>query len=168
VWIKFLILLAFVKKDMEYFKTLEDLDSESKYLVHKSKEATTHAYAPYSKFCVGAAVILEDGSVVTGSNQENASYPLCMCAERVALYAAAALHPEKKILKLAVTAHKKNHKDLSSATSCGSCRQVMVEFEARQNKPIEVIMLCTDKRWVKAPSAASLLPLGFSKKSLEE
>lgn len=152
---------------MELFNHLEDLDAESKYLVHKSKEAALHAYAPYSKFCVGAAVMLEDGSIITGANQENAAYPLCMCAERVALYAAAALHPEIKILKLAVTAHKKNHKELAAATSCGSCRQVMAEFEVRQNKPIEVIMLGPDKQWIKAPSASSLLPYGFTKESLD-
>ncbi|MEJ0033109.1 MAG: hypothetical protein WDO15_23470 [Bacteroidota bacterium] len=70
------------------------------------------SYAPYSKFNVGAALMLEDGTIVTGSNQENASYPLCMCAERVALYTAATVHPNKKITKLAVVAHKKITKNL--------------------------------------------------------
>jgi cytidine deaminase len=154
-------------KSLEYFNSLEDLDSESKYLAHKAKEAATHAYAPYSKFCVGAALIFDDGTVLSGANQENAAYPLCMCAERVTLYAAAAQFPEKKILKLAVAAHKKNHKELSSATCCGSCRQVLVEFEIRQHKAIELIMLGPDKRWIKAPSAASLLPFNFSKESLD-
>jgi len=151
---------------MEYFNHLEELDAESKYLVHKSKEAAAHAYAPYSKFCVGAALMLDDGTIVTGANQENAAYPLCMCAERVALYVASALHPEKKIVKLAITAHKKNHKDLSGATSCGACRQVMLEYEHRQKMPFEVIMMGEDKRWIKAPSAAALLPIGFSEGSL--
>ena len=155
-------------KSFEYFDHLEDLDAESKYLAHKAKEAAAHAYAPYSKFCVGAALILEDGTIVSGTNQENAAYPLCMCAERVTLYATASLHPEKRIMKLAVVAHKKNHKDLSPATCCGSCRQVLVEFESRQNKPIELIMLGPDKKWIKAPSAASLLPVGFSKASLDD
>ena len=154
-------------KPIEYFNHLEDLDSESKYLAHKAKEATTHAYAPYSKFCVGAALILDDGTIVSGANQENAAYPLCMCAERVALYAASALHPEKKIMKLAVVAHKKNHKDLVAAACCGACRQVLIEFESRQDKPIELIMLGPDKKWIKTPSAASLLPFGFSKDSFD-
>ncbi|HLZ15686.1 MAG TPA: cytidine deaminase [Cyclobacteriaceae bacterium] len=149
-------------KSLEYFNHLEDLDSESKYLAHKAKEAASNAYAPYSKFCVGAALILDDGSIVSGSNQENAAYPLCMCAERVTLYAASAQHPDKRIMKVAVVAHKKNHKELTPATCCGSCRQVLVEYEARQRNPIEVIMLGPDKRWVKAPSAASLLPFSFS------
>lgn len=151
---------------VERFKTIEDLDSESKYLVHKAKEATLHSYAPYSKFHVGAALMLEDGSIVTGSNQENASYPLCMCAERVALYTAATMHPNKKITKLAVVAHKKNHKELTSATSCGACAQVMLEFETRQKKAFEVIMLGSDDKWLKCGSVSELLPLGFTKDSL--
>ncbi len=154
-------------KPLEFFAHLEDLDPESKYLAHKAKEVTVHAYAPYSKFCVGAALILEDGSIVCGANQENAAYPLCMCAERVALYTASAQHPEKKIMKIAVAAHKKNHKELTPATCCGSCRQVLLEFEVRQQKPIEIVMLGSDNNWIKAPSASSLLPFSFSKDALE-
>jgi cytidine deaminase len=147
---------------------LEDLDSESKYLTHKAKDAASHAYAPYSKFLVGAAVLLEDGTIVTGTNQENAAYPSGMCAERVALYAAAAFHPEKKITKMAVIAKRKGGKDLLPATSCGPCRQVMLEFEQRQDKHIEIIMQNMDHHWVKAPSAESLLPFCFTKASLEQ
>lgn len=145
----------------EKFKKLEDLDAESKYLVHKAKDATQTSYAPYSKFHVGAALLLEDGTLVIGSNQENAAYPLCMCAERVALYAAASQFPGKVIRKMAVVAHKKNHKELSMATSCGACRQVMVEFEERQKQPMEVIMLGTENKWLKLSSAAELLPESF-------
>jgi cytidine deaminase len=153
-------------KGIETFKNLEELDNESKYLVHKAKEAAHHAYAPYSKFHVGAALMLEDGTVITGANQENASYPLCMCAERVALYAAAAQHQGKRITKMAVVAHKKNHKELSAAASCGACRQVMAEFEERQHKPFEVIMHHTDSLWVKCASASVLLPFMFTSESL--
>lgn len=149
-------------KEFTFFNSMEDLDSESKYLVHKAKEATGHAYAPYSKFYVGAALILEDNTVVTGPNQENGAYSLCMCAERVALYAAASQYPGKKIVKLAVVAHKKNHKELTSATCCGACRQVMAEFERRQKKDFEVIMLGNDGKWIKCSSASSLLPFNFS------
>lgn len=154
-------------KEAMVFEHLEELDSESKYVVHKAKEAITHAYAPYSKFLVGAALVLEDGSFIQGSNQENASYPLCMCAERVALYSWAMHASDKKIMKLAVVAHKKNHKELSPASCCGACRQVILEFEHRQQSRIEVIMLVADKRWVKYPSAAALLPYGFTGDSLE-
>ncbi|HCZ35121.1 MAG TPA: cytidine deaminase [Cytophagales bacterium] len=155
-------------KGIETFKNLEELDNESKYLVHKAKEAAHHAYAPYSKFHVGAALMLDDGTVITGSNQENASYPLCMCAERVALYAMASLHQGKCITKMAVVAHKKNHKELVAAASCGACRQVMAEFEERQHKPYEVIMHHTDSQWIKCASASLLLPFMFTSQSLTD
>jgi cytidine deaminase len=155
-------------KGFEIYQSIDELDTESKYLIHKAKEAAHHAYAPYSKFHVGAALILDDGTVVTGSNQENAAYPLCMCAERVALYASASHYPGKRIVKMAIVAHKKNHKDLSAAASCGACRQVMAEFEERQHKPFEVVMHHTDNQWIKCSSASSLLPFVFTKDNLGE
>jgi cytidine deaminase len=155
-------------KSEPFFDNLEELDSESKYLVHKAKEATLHAYAPYSKFLVGTALLLEDGTLVTGSNQENASYPLSMCAERVALYAAASQFPGKVIKKIAIVAHKKSHKELSIATSCGGCRQVMMEYEIRQKSPIEVVMLCEKNRWIIFPSVGALLPYHFNSAHLHD
>ena len=146
---------------------LEDLDLESKYLAHKAKDAASHAYAPYSKFHVGAAVLLDNGQIVTGTNQENAAYPSGMCAERVALYSAVAQHPELVITKIAIVAKRKGGKELLPATCCGPCRQVMLEFELRQEKPFEVIMQNADNKWVKAPSADSLLPISFSRSSLD-
>lgn len=146
---------------------LEDLDLESKYVAHKAKDAAAHAYAPYSKFQVGAAVLLEDGTIVTGTNQENAAYPSGMCAERVALYTSIAQHPQGVITKIAVVARRKGAKELAPATSCGPCRQVMLEFEVRQGKPFEVIMQAEDHTWVKAASAESLLPFGFTRISLD-
>ena len=146
---------------------LEELDLESKYLAHKAKDAANHAYAPYSKFHVGAAVLLEDGTIVTGTNQENAAFPSGMCAERVALYSAIAQHPEGIITKIAIVARRKGGKELVPATSCGPCRQVMLEFEVRQGKPFQVIMQNQKHQWVKTPSAESLLPFSFTKASLE-
>jgi cytidine deaminase len=154
-------------KGISFYSTLEELDAESKYLVHKAKEATTLAYAPYSKFQVGAALLLEDGTVVPGANQENASYPLCMCAERVALYAASSLFPGKVIKKIAVVAHKKNHKELSSAAPCGACRQVMLEYEQKQGIPIEVILLAEENKWAKSTTAELLLPMSFDSSNLK-
>jgi cytidine deaminase len=153
-------------KDFELIKKFDDLDQESRYLAHKAKDAAGHAHASYSRFTVGAALILEDGTVVTGANYENASFPAGMCAERVALFAASAMHPEKRIMKLAVVAKRKGGKDLVPATSCGSCRQVMVEFEINQKKPIQVVMQGEDNVWIKAPSAVSLLPFSFTKDNL--
>lgn len=153
-------------KGLQKFDHLEDLDAESKYLVHKAKDAAQHAYAPYSKFHVGAALILEDNTLITGSNQENASYPLCMCAERVALYAASSLYPQKVIKKIAVVAQKKNQKELTAATSCGACRQVLLEYETRQKKSIEIVMLTRESNWVLLPAATFLLPYSFDKENL--
>jgi cytidine deaminase len=155
-------------ENFEVHQNIEDLDSESKYLIHKAKEATHHSYAPYSKFEVGAALLLDDGTVVTGANQENASYPLCMCAERVALYVASSLHPGKKITKLAVVAHKRKHKELLPATSCGACRQVLLEFEHRQQAPIQLLQFAKAGEWVKSRNVASLLPFDFSGENLLE
>ncbi|MDZ4714461.1 MAG: cytidine deaminase [Cytophagales bacterium] len=154
-------------KGLSTFASLEELDAESKYLVHKAKEAALIAYAPYSKFHVGAALLLDDGTLVTGANQENAAYPLCMCAERVALYVAASQHPRRTIKKMAVVAHKKNQKELINATSCGACRQVMLEFEARQKEPIQIVML-DDNKWTVCSSAAILLPLSFDARNLKD
>ncbi len=154
-------------KELTFYKSLEDLDAESKYLVHKAKDAAGHAYAPYSKFHVGAALLLDDGTYVPGSNQENASYPLCMCAERVALYTASALHPDRVIKKIAVVAHKKNHKELSNASSCGACRQVIREYEERQGEPIEIVMF-DDNKWIKCASAQALLPFSFDRGHLKD
>ncbi len=153
--------------EIQTFTHFDDLDQESKYLVHKARDAAQHAHAPYSRFMVGAALMLEDGTVVTGANFENAAYPSSMCAERVALYAAASLYPEKRITKLAVVAKKKNDKELIPATSCGPCRQVMLEFETNQQNLIEVVMQGDNHAWIKAPSAASLLPFCFTKDNLD-
>lgn len=155
-------------KEFTLIEHLEDLDAESKYLVHKAKEAAAHAYAPYSKFLVGAAILMADGSIVTGVNQENAAYPSGMCAERVAVFSAGTLHPEMEMKKIAVVARKKSSKELSPAPCCGSCRQVLLEAENRQQKPIEIIMQSPEHKWVKAVSAASLLPFGFTRASLEK
>jgi len=145
----------------------DDLDTESKYLAHKAKDAAAHAYAPYSKFLVGAAILLEGDIVVTGINYENAAFPSGMCAERVALYAAASQYPEKRIIKMAIVARRKGTKELVPATSCGQCRQVMLEFEGNQEAPFEVIMQTNDHQWIKAESASVLLPFSYTKENME-
>lgn len=153
-------------KDFTILKDAQDLDDEAKMLMEKATEALPMAYAPYSTFRVATAILLEDTTVVTGTNQENAAYPSGMCAERVALFAVASQHPGKKIKKLLVLAKLDGELSLAPASSCGPCRQVMLEFEQRQGQPFEVIMQSQDHQWVKAPSAASLLPFCFSNASL--
>ena len=144
----------------------ETLDEESKDLIRQAENSTQLAYAPYSKFRVGAALLLDNGAIVTGANQENAAYPDGMCAERVALFAMTSLYPGHHIKKLAVVAKRENDHSLTPVTSCGSCRQAMFEFEVRQHAPFEVIMQVDNDAWVKAVSAESLLPFSFSKKRL--
>ncbi|MBX2942099.1 MAG: cytidine deaminase [Cyclobacteriaceae bacterium] len=153
-------------KGLLTFQQVEDLDAESRYLVHKAKEAAQHAYAPYSKFYVGTAILLEDDILVIGNNQENVAYPLSMCAERVALYTAASSHPDKKLKKMAVVAHKKNQKELTPITPCGGCRQVMLEYETAQKKPIQIVMLTEGSGWIILPSVSFLLPYSFNQENL--
>ncbi len=154
-------------KEFTVINKFDDLDQESKYLVHKARDAANTAHAPYSRFLVGAALILENGDVVTGVNFENAAYPSGMCAERVALYASAAQHPNSRIMKIVVVAKRKGGKELIPAPPCGACRQVMLEFETNQKKPFEVVLQNEDHKWVKAPSAGSLLPFSFTKNNLD-
>ena len=144
----------------------EDLDAESQALVKAAEDALQNAYAPYSRFRVAAAILLDNGVVVTGTNQENAAYPDGMCAERVALFAKASQYPERHVKKMVVVAQAENVTGLSPATCCGSCRQVMLEFELRQGKTYEVIMQGYNGEWIKAPTAESLLPFSFTKKNL--
>jgi len=153
--------------DYTILKNPNDLDGESKALLEKAKEALPNAYAPYSNFHVAAAILLNDGSVVTGTNQENAAYPSGMCAERVALFTVSSQHPGKIIKKIVVAARLANGSELAPASSCGSCRQVMLEYEQRQGKPFEVIMQSQDRHWVKTSSAETLLPFCFSNESLQ-
>jgi cytidine deaminase len=145
----------------------EDLDPESRMLIEKAEEALQNAYAPYSKFRVATALLLDSNTIVTGTNQENAAYPDGMCAERVALFSKASQYPTDDIRKLVVIAKGEDSQKLSPATCCGSCRQVMLEFEQRQGKTFEVIMLGNGDKWIKAPTAESLLPFSFTKKNLQ-
>jgi cytidine deaminase len=137
-------------------------------LIARAEAALPYAYAPYSGFHVATALLLANGVIVTGTNQENAAYPAGMCAERVALFAVAAQYPGEHIRKMVVVARKAGATELSPATSCGSCRQVMLEFEHRQPHPFEVIMLERRNAWLHTSSAAALLPFSFNKSNLSE
>ena len=146
-----------------YQPTADDLT-----LIAQAEAALASAYAPYSGFHVATALLLRNGTVVTGTNQENAAYPAGMCAERVALFTAAAQFPGEEIRKMAIVAKRAGATSLSPATSCGSCRQVMLEFEQRQSQPFEVIMLERPGCWLHLKSVAPLLPFSFNKSNLSE
>lgn len=145
----------------------ESLDRQTQDLVQQSEHAMSTAYAPYSNFHVGAALLMEDHTVVTGSNQENAAYPSGLCAERVALFSAASQLPYKKILALAVVARPSNGSKPIPVTPCGACRQVMLELEIRQQRPFQVIMQYQTDLWIVMPSAESLLPYCFTSANLK-
>lgn len=145
--------------EYEIYPSLGDFSAEDQNVIKESLEATKRSYAPYSNFNVGAALLLEDGTIIHGANQENGAYPEGCCAEKVAFFKASTLADRKKIKKLAVTAvHGHEH---VAATPCGGCRQVMLEFETLQNEDIELIMLLAPGKWVKTKNIKSLLPFSF-------
>ncbi|HYF67142.1 MAG TPA: cytidine deaminase [Ohtaekwangia sp.] len=154
--------------DLEFFAERDDLNVTWQHLIRESEKALASAYAPYSSFRVATSLLMEDNTVVTGSNQENAAYPSGMCAERVALFTAASLHPGKKIVKLLIIAMREDRPGtLLPATPCGGCRQVMAEMEIRQQSPIQILMLWKPGQWVKVSSALSLLPFSFQPDNLK-
>ena len=115
---------------------------------------------------VGAALLLEDNSIHIGNNQENAAYPSGLCAERTALFGFSALHPDKRIIAMAVTARKYAEIEFVGATPCGGCRQVMAEYENRQQSPISVLLQVGPTTFYRCASVRDLLPLQFSQSSL--
>ncbi|HZJ20469.1 MAG TPA: cytidine deaminase [Pricia sp.] len=147
--------------ELTIFDELAELSKEYQALISKAVAARKNAYAPYSNFQVGAAVLMENGKTVIGSNQENASYPSGLCAERVAVFQAGALYPGMRIKAVAITATSKNHVVDSPAAPCGNCRQSMLEYECRQKKPIKLFLMGETGKVVQCNSIADILPLGF-------
>ncbi|PIY10549.1 MAG: cytidine deaminase [Flexibacter sp. CG_4_10_14_3_um_filter_32_15] len=149
------------------FETENELSKEDLFLLHEARKATERAYAPYSEFSVGAAIQLQNGEVVLGSNQENAAYPSGLCAERTAIFSASVQFPNEIIETIAIAAKPKEAIDFIAISPCGSCRQVMSEYENKQEKSIRVIMEGESKSIYILSSIADLLPLKFTKESLK-
>jgi len=143
-----------------------EVTSTDKLVIDKAIEASFNAYAPYSKFKVGAAVLLENGEIITGNNQENAAYPSGLCAERTALFYANANYPNVAVVSLAVAVNKNGIVLKHPAPPCGSCRQVILESENRFAKPIRIILAGTESVEVVA-NAKALLPLDFDAEFLK-
>ena len=139
---------------------LEELTAEQQKLVTLARKATYRSYAPYSKFHVGAAILLDNGEMLSGSNQENAAYPSGTCAERTACYQASALHPGKAMKKIAIAARTSSGFQEKPISPCGACRQALAEYEKLYG-PMEVLLYGQDCVYV-LPSVASLLPLCFT------
>jgi cytidine deaminase len=146
----------------------DSLDEQDQLLFGEAMRQMENAYAPYSTFRVGAAILLDNGKIVGGSNQENASYSLCMCAERVALYAMASFYPGAAPLKIAVVASNPERAIDKAIPPCGACRQVILEFETRFDKPIEILLRDDFDRYYRFPNSRQLLPLAFDRTFLKE
>lgn len=143
------------------FSSIEELSKEDNYLMHKAIEARRKAYAPYSKFQVGAAILLDNNEIVIGSNQENAAYPSGLCAERVAIFQAGALYPNNLIKKIAISATATEKPQKTPIPPCGACRQSIAEYEGKQNKNIEIFFMGESGEVYLSNSLKNLLPLTF-------
>ena len=140
----------------------ELLPLEVQELFDIAKKAADNAHSPYSNFQVGAALKMANGDVYTGSNQENASFPAGLCAERVAIYAAKAQHPDVPVEFMVIVAKHIEAKDFQYATPCGQCRQSMNEYEEKQETPIRIYLLAEDDQVFESRSVENLLPFKFT------
>lgn len=145
----------------EHYTSREELSQKYRELADASLEAMQNAYAPYSKFQVGAALLLENGVIVKGNNQENAAYPSGLCAERVAFFNASANYPNIRIVAAAVTASSAQYTQGDPVTPCGSCRQSMLEYELKQGENIPLLMISPSGEVILSSSIKQLLPLYF-------
>ncbi len=152
--------------DYTVFDTISELDTKSQELMNIAIKARKQAYAPYSKFNVGAAILLDNGEIIIGNNQENAAYPSGMCAERVAIYSAGSRYPKIPMLKLAISASSSLKEVIQPVAPCGACRQAISEYEVTQNRPIEIFFMGESGKIIKVDSLKDLLPLGFDKSFL--
>jgi cytidine deaminase len=155
-----------IKTKITVFEAIEELPATVQNLMEQAIIAKKNAYAPYSKFSVGAAFLLEDGTIVTGNNQENAAYPSGMCAERVAIWKVSSEYPNLKILKLAITASSSTQITKEPVAPCGACRQTLSEYELKQNDKIEVFFMGEVGKVIKTDSLLDLLPIAFDKSFL--
>lgn len=148
------------------FDSKEELPKDIFDLMEQAIEIRKRAYAPYSKFRVGAAILLDNGKIVLGSNQENAAYPSGLCAERVAIFQAGAIYPDAKILKMAISATSDEKPVTSPIPPCGACRQSISEYEFKQDYPIEIYFMGETGEVYKSDSLKNLLPFMFDKNYL--
>ena len=158
------------RKEISFFlleyDEVSELPLKEQHLLNKATEAALDAWAPYSEFKVGAAIVLGNGQIVIGNNQENAAYPSGLCAERVAVFSACAQFPQEKIKAIAVTAYSAKLKVSFPVPPCGACRQVLSECEGRFQSPIKLILRGEVGKILTVDSVASLLPLTFSNSSM--
>jgi cytidine deaminase len=155
-----------IQTTFSVFENTGELPADIQGLMNQAVEIRKKAYAPYSKFRVGAALLLDNGKIVLGSNQENAAYPSGLCAERTAIFYAGANYPDAKIVKMAISAASDTNPTLAPIPPCGACRQSIAEYEFRQDYPIEIYFMGETGSIYKSDSLKNLLPLTFDKNFL--
>ena len=155
-----------ITTDFDVFESIQELPEIIQNLMQEAIAIRKKAYAPYSNFKVGTALLLDNGKIILGSNQENAAYPSGLCAERVAIFQAGTLFPEAKIVKIAISAASGNSTTSAPIPPCGSCRQSIAEYEIKQNTPIEIYFMGEIGSIYKSDSLKNLLPLLFDKNFL--
>ena len=148
------------------FDDINELTKEDAWLLNEAREVTKQAYAPYSNFYVGASAKLVNGEIVAGTNQENASYPVGICAERVLLGNAATLYPGVSIDTMAISYESKQVKSDHPISPCGMCRQALLEYESRTENPIRLILAGQEGKIYIVETVSFLLPFAFTGKEL--
>lgn len=143
------------------YKSVDELNAQYRNLVDKARDAAKNAYAPYSQFNVGAAVLLENGTVIQGNNQENVASPTTSCAERTAIFYTGANYPNEIIAAIAIAARSKKMTLDDSLSPCGNCRQTLFEYEKKQHSPIRVLLYQPDGKVWQFESVSALLPFSF-------
>ena len=149
-----------IKITYSAYCSIDELSAQDRLVAEAAINATASSYAPYSGFNVGAAVMLEDGEIITGSNQENAAYPSGLCAERTAMFYAGAHRPDKAMVKIAIAGGQNGVLCSNPATPCGACRQVMAQYQTKGGRPMEVILVGGERIW-KFSKVDDILPLIF-------
>ena len=149
-----------IKIAYKEYESLAELEPKDRELAQAAIDATAQAYAPYSKFNVGAAVLFQDGEIIKGANQENAAYPSGLCAERTAMFYASATYPESIMTGIAITASQEGVLCDNPVTPCGACRQVMAQYQTKGGKPMSILLVGGRKIW-KFEKVDDLLPLIF-------
>ncbi len=155
-----------LKFTLRVFDNIKELNEEDASLLAKAKDALKDSYSPYSNFKVAATVLLANGKIITGTNQENAAFPVGICAEGTALSAASALYPDVSVNKIAITVKSGKQMVNHPVAPCGVCRQRILEYETRFNSNIEIIMMGESGEIYSVKSVKDILPLNFSKADL--
>jgi cytidine deaminase len=150
------------------FATIDDLPERDRALCNEAERALSSSYSPYSEFRVGAAIRLQSGKIIYGSNQENVAFPSGLCAERVALFTTGAQHTGDPIQSIAITARSDKFEIIAPVTPCGACLQVLGDFEQRQDRPIKVLLYCLGKNILVSEGAANFLPFQFIEQRLKK